>query len=223
MRDDKNEIASGDGMDNGAIRAPAQERSQKAMDRILSALEALLLEKRFDRITIQELAQRSRTSTSSIYARFRDKQALVLGLHMRLREKALECLNKLTEPERWAGETTERIVTGCVPPCLKFYRKHGSLIRAALTVDDAEMRERQASVLRTAAERFSALIPSDSARQARAVDAAIDFSVRMFASVMYSLLIFDEVEIGRTAVSDRELARHLICSITAVLEEAQSR
>ena len=108
MGDDNPETAAVSNLDNGAIRAPAQERSQKAMDRILTALEALLVEKRFDRITIQELAQRSRTSTSSIYARFRDKQALVLGLHLRLREKALECLDKLTEPNRIGGPVRHR-------------------------------------------------------------------------------------------------------------------
>lgn len=206
---------------NGAIRAPAQARSQKAMDRILTALEAMLAEKRFDAITIQELAQRSRTSTSSIYARFRDKQALVLGVHLRLRERALDCLEKLTDPERWSGKPTARIVAGCVPPCLKFYRKHGVLIHAALTVDDAEIRERQASVLRNAAERFSRLIPADSPRQAREVDAAMDFCVRIFASVMYSELMFGQVEMGRKPTSDRELSRRLIYSITKVLENAQ--
>ncbi len=207
---------------NDAIRAPVQKRSQKAMDRIMTALEALLAKKRFDRITIQELAQRSRTSTSSIYARFRDKQALILGLHLRLREQALESLEKLTDPARWSGEPTARIVARCVPPSVRFYRKHGALIRAALTVDDAEMRERQASVLRVAAEKFGRLIPANTPQQAVAVNAAIDFSVRMVASVMYSALMFDQVEIGRKPLSDRELSKHLTESITALLEKAQA-
>ncbi len=223
MFDKKDETKNLAAANKRPIRAPSQVRSQKAMDRVLATLETLLLEKRFDEITIQELAQRSKTSTSSIYARFRDKQALVLGVHLSLREKALECLDELTDQQRWAGESTARIVAGCVPPSVKFYRKHGPLIRAALLVDDAEMRERQASVLRNAAARFSQLIPSNSPKEARAVDAAVDFSVKMFASVMYSSLMFGAVEIGRKPMSDREITRHLVQAITAAIEHAQVR
>jgi AcrR family transcriptional regulator len=205
-----------------AIREPAQARSRETMDRILETLEELLREKPFDRITMIELAQRSGAGTSSIYARFRDKQALILGLHARLREQVLECLERLADPQRWAGEPVERIVAGIVPPCVKFYRQHGALIRAALYVDDAEMRERQASVLRFAAGKFSALLPTTSARQARAVNAAVDFSVRLLASVMYAALMFGDVEIGRRRTSDREITRYLVRTITATLKEALS-
>lgn len=217
MRATKSASEAGQPVDDGPIREPAQARSRETMDRILEALEALLCEKPFDRITIQELAQRSGTGTSSIYARFRDKQALVLALHARLREQVLECLDRLADPVRWAGASPDRIVAAVVPPCVRFYRIHGPLIRAALTVDDAEMRERQASVLRIAAGKFSALMPANTPAHAKAIDAAVDFSVRMFASVMYSTLMFGEVQIGRRSVSDRELCRHLIRAITATL------
>lgn len=193
------------------------------MDRILVALEELLAEKPFDRITIQEIAQRSGTGTSSIYARFRDKEALVLGLHARLREQVLECVSRLSDQERWKGKPTPRIVAAVVPPCVRFYRTHGALIRAALTIDQAEMRERQASVLRFAAAKFSAVIPTESPAQAKAVDAAMDCAVRMLASVMYSALMFQDVEMGRRPMTDRELSRHLIRAITALLEQAQSK
>lgn len=186
------------------------------------ALEALLLEKPFDRITIQELAQRSGTGTSSIYARFRDKHALVLGLHARLREQVLDCIARLADPDRWAGKSTARIVAGVVPPCVRFYRKHGALIRAALMIDQREMRERQASVLRVAAKKFSAVIGAKTPAQAKAVDTAVDLSVRMLASTMYAALIFQDVEIGRRPMSDRELSKHLTRAITLLLEEAQA-
>jgi AcrR family transcriptional regulator len=191
------------------------------MDRILQALEELLAEKPFDRITLQELALRSGSGTSSIYARFRDKQALILGLHARLREQVLDCLERLTDPKRWSGEKPERLVAAIVPPCVKFYRLHGALIRAALNLDDAEMRERQASVLRFAAAKFTALIPTTSPGETKAVAAAIDFSVRMVASVMYSALLFGEVEIGRQSMSDREITRHLVRTITCLLANAR--
>lgn len=195
------------------------------MDRILVALEALLEEKPFDRITIQELAQRSGTGTSSIYARFRDKQALVLGVHARLRETVFECLDDLTDPDRWAGESVDRLVLGTVPFCVKFYRRHGTLIRAALMVtdEDDEIRERQASVLRYAASRFSALIPVSGSRQVRARDSAVDFSVKLFVSVMYTSLLFNKIEMGRKPMSDREMARYLVRTITPLLQAVQGQ
>ena len=89
---------------HGAIRQPRQKRSRGTMDRVLRALELLLDEKPFEQITMIELAQRSGTGTSSIYARFKDKNSLVLGVHARLTETVPACLIRLTDPKRWRGK-----------------------------------------------------------------------------------------------------------------------
>jgi len=77
------------------------------MDRVLEALETLLDKKPFERITMIELAQRSGTDTSSIYARFKDKNTRVLGVHARLQERAFPCLEKLAGMQRLAEQAPQ--------------------------------------------------------------------------------------------------------------------
>lgn len=204
-----------------AIRAPAQARSQETMDKILAATEELLAERPFERITIQDVAQHSGTGVSSIYARFRDKQALVLGLHAQLREGVLQCLSELSDPERWKDTATENIVASVIPVCVKWYRTHGPLVRAALSIDEPELRERQAASLKFAASKFTALLAPRYPTHPEALEAAIDGAVRMVASVMYVSLIFGGVQMSRRPLSDRALSQLLVQSVNALLSAAK--
>lgn len=204
-----------------AIRAPAQARSQETMDRILAATEELLAESSFDRMTIQDVAQRSGTGVSSIYARFRDKRALVLGLHAQIRQGVLTCVEELSEPERWRDTPTEKIAARVIPTSVKWYRAHGPLVRAALAVNEPELRERQAKVLKFASSKFTALLAPRYPDHLEALEAAIDGSVRMVASVMYVSLIFEGVEMSRKPLTDQALTKMLVQSVTGLLRTVQ--
>lgn len=204
----------------GTIREPQQARSRETMDRILEALEALLAEKSFDKVTMQELAQRSETGISSIYARFKDKQALILGMHARVRERAMGCVDDLSDAERWKGVPLERMVRRVVIAAVRFYRDHGALIRAALFVDDAAVRERQGSVLRMASGRFAQVLTTRFDTAGDRMDSAVDAACRILAAVMYAELMFGDVAMVRNPVSDRVLARQLSRAILALITEA---
>lgn len=207
--------------DKDLIRAPEQARSRETMDRILAAMEKLLEEKPFERITIQEIAQRSDTGVSSIYARFRDKQILVLGLHARLRDQTLECLEPLTDPDRWSDKSTKQIIASVVPHCVKYYRKHAALLRAALRIDLPEMRERQAGVLQFASERFSAIFVPRYPGHTKEIEFAIDGSVRMLASIMYTSFLFNDLDVGEIRFADdRANIRLLTQAITGLIESS---
>ena len=223
MSKDKKDVFAygGSGRGQRSIREPLQERSRKNMDRIMDSLESLLEEKPFDRITMAELARKSGVGTSSIYARFSDKSALILGVHVRLRENALQCLEDLVDPARWEGASVDEIVRHIIPNVIHFYRKHAFLIRAALFVDDVVVRERQASVLRVAAEKLGDLFPAANPKGVKKVDMAIDASVRIVTSVMYSTLMFGDVSVIRTPVSDIELARQLSRAVITLISDAE--
>jgi AcrR family transcriptional regulator len=211
-----------DGYDEKAIRAPLQARSREKMDRIMIALESLLAEKPFDRITMTELAQRSGAGTSSIYARFSDKHALILGVHARLREQVVHCLEQLTDASRWRSSTPEEIVESVIPVIVRFYFKHAPLIRAALFVDEQVVRERQASMLRHAAQKFSVLLARNGEAPTASVNGAVDAATRVVASVMYSAIMFGDVQLVRKPVSERELIRQLSRITVALINDAQA-
>lgn len=208
--------------DQEEIRAPRQDRSRQTMDRVLKALEELLDEKPFDRITMVELAQRSGTGTSSIYARFRDKRSLILGVHGRLAERVFPCLERLFALQRLEGKPLRKIIHANLASILRFYREHGQMVRAALLVDAPYVYERQMRVYRFAADQFSALLyqrlPPDVDR--KAVDRAADLSVRLVTSVVHQMLIFKDFTLVRKPVSDRVLVEQLTISIWAMLEDA---
>lgn len=202
------------------IRLPRQARSRETMDRILETLEEMLNSRSFDKITISELAKQSGTGASSIYGRFKDKSALILGVHMRLRERALSCLAQLTDPNQWADKSIAFIVESFTARAMSFYLEHRTLIRAALYLDDPVVRERQASVVRTAAHQISELITPRAPHAADEINRAIDTSCRLFISVTYNLLMFDDVALVRSSVSEEELIGQLATIITALVEKA---
>ena len=67
---------------------PRQLRSRATMERVLTAVEELLVDKPFDQITIAEIAARASSSPTSIYARFTDKSGLLLAAHERFKYQA---------------------------------------------------------------------------------------------------------------------------------------
>ena len=201
-----------------AIRAPRQQRSQRTMDRVMKALEELLDEKPFERITMIELAQRSRTGTSSIYARFKDKNSLVLGVHGRLAELVFPCLRKLTDPSRWKGKSLDLMLSASIDAAVKFYRQHSHIVRAALLVDQPFVYERQRQVLQFASDSFKALtremMPGGNRK---AVEQAVETSVRMVSAIMHQTLIFQSGPLIRNAVSDKDLVRHLTIAVSTLV------
>ena len=203
------------------IRAPRQDRSRQTMDRVLKALEALLEEKPFDKITMVELAQRSSTGTSSIYARFKDKRSLILGVHGRLAESVFVCLERLFNRERLAGKPLRKVLHANIGFIFRFYRTHGQIVRAALIVDAPFVYERQIKVYHFAADQVSAMLrarvqPAD----LKVFERAIDMSVRVVSSAVHQLLIFQDFELLRKPVSDRVLVEQLTIAVWALLMEA---
>jgi AcrR family transcriptional regulator len=64
-------------------KPPQQRRSQESLERILDAAETLIRERGFEQMTIAEVVQRSGSSVGSLYARFRDKIALLRAVQVR--------------------------------------------------------------------------------------------------------------------------------------------
>ena len=64
-------------------RPPKQRRSQESLERILDATERLIREHGFEQMTIAEVVELSGSSVGSLYARFRDKLALLHAVQVR--------------------------------------------------------------------------------------------------------------------------------------------
>ena len=194
------------------------------MERVLATFTEMLARKPFDAITIADLARRSRVAVTSIYARFADKQALVLAAHDRHRETVIELVDRELDPVRWRGMDLETIVRECLGPLIAGWWRNVPLIRAALLVNDREINERAAEMLRHISELLSTLLgphlpwlsASESAR-------TIDFALRGVMAVMHQRLVFGEVEPMRFHLSQQELNARLVEQFLTLLLGTRER
>src|SRR5688572_5461623 len=66
-----------------SVAKPKQARSEDSLRRLLDAAESLLSERNFTEVSIADIAKRARSSVGGFYARFRDKDELLLALQER--------------------------------------------------------------------------------------------------------------------------------------------
>lgn len=112
-----------------ALRQPLQERSRRTLGRFLSATERLLETRRFEEISVEEIARGARASIGAFYARFRDKQALLPCLYARYDEE-LDARLAALERRRPAGQSLEQTAEWIVREFLRLYRERTHLMRA---------------------------------------------------------------------------------------------
>lgn len=115
-----------------APRPPKQGRSQRTLDRIVAAAEALLAEEGVDATTVKAVMERSGVGPGSFYARFGGREALLGYLRDRFWDGIRDSWTVFAEEEAWgeadlttlAGEVVRRLVRG--------YGRHEGRIRASL-------------------------------------------------------------------------------------------
>jgi AcrR family transcriptional regulator len=153
-----------------------------------------------------ELARRSGVAVTSIYAGFADKQAPVLAAHDRHREDLMRRLDERLDPARWKGQRLEAIVRKCLTPMIAGWWRNVPLIRAALLVDDREINERAALMLRHTSQRLATLLgPHLTWREPVERERTIDFAFRGVMAVMHQRLAFGDVEPVRFRLSESEM------------------
>ena len=192
------------------LRLPLQERSRRTLARLLDATEALLVDRRFEEIRIEEIVRRARTSVGAFYARFRDKDALLPALYERYDE---ELGRRMRALERRRGERTlEDAAAVVVRELLRLFRERTNLMRAlalyarahaeAIGTEARVRRERQVTVFREALLAHRARIAHPDPQ--RAVELALFFA----ASALRERVLFaDSTHAASTRLTDSELVR----------------
>jgi AcrR family transcriptional regulator len=92
------------------VKPPQQERSQKTLQRVLDAAEAVIVENGLAALTVSEVVRRAGSSVGAFYARFPDKNALLSTLHDRSCGEARATAELALDPERWAGTDVGKMV-----------------------------------------------------------------------------------------------------------------
>jgi AcrR family transcriptional regulator len=104
-----------------------RRRSPEVAEReIVSAAEALLRERPFRELTVEEVMRRTELSRPSFYVYFRDRHALVLHVFEHVGSELF------TMSERWLRDTGEgpAVAREALDRIVKVYAEHGPVLRA---------------------------------------------------------------------------------------------
>src|SRR5579863_7871022 len=97
------------------MRAPKQTRSIASTERMLDAAEAILDRDGPDALTVEAVVNESETSTGSFYARFGDRQGLLIAMQdrflKRLDERGAQAMKAAIEADS-LSEAIEALVRG---------------------------------------------------------------------------------------------------------------
>jgi AcrR family transcriptional regulator len=178
------------------VRPPRQARSQRTLDRILDAAEALVAEKGFEDATVAEVVRRAGSSVGAFYSRFQDKEGLLYALYERYHEEAVATANVALDPARWEGRGASEILY------------HG----------DAGFRARQDRLSHHVSDRLSALLLARRSEIHRPdPERAAPFALMLAVSAIESAILFGELRSSELSLSDSELAAELIHACLAYL------
>ena len=114
----------------GLLNPPRQERSRETLRRILDAARALLRQRDFEEISIDDIVERAGSSKGSFYQRFGDKDSLLVYLLHEEHEAAKKMWSELLDPDRWRNASLGTVLDAFLDRMMKIYRDHATLMRA---------------------------------------------------------------------------------------------
>src|SRR5262245_24544105 len=142
------------------VSGPKQARSERTLQRLLDAAEALIKEKGHAAVSIPEIARRAGSSVGGFYARFRDKNELLRALEERHFIELWQRLEALADARRWENVPTAQVVEAAVAELVTVTREKRRLMQAFLVsaIQDRAIREGGLRFRRRVEERIGELL-----------------------------------------------------------------
>ena len=133
------------------VKEPRQSRSRATMERLLVAAEAILEEKSWQALTIQDVVQQAGCSVGAFYGRFKDKNGLLHALDERYFEDistAIEAtISALESTDHSLQETVSALATLVVQIHSHNQGVMRTVILQARLVADPRFRTREAQLM----------------------------------------------------------------------------
>lgn len=191
------------------VREPRQARSIETYNRLLDAAEEILLTTSFDDMTVAEVAAKAHVTIGAIYARFRDKDALLRRLEQRMNEEFLTLNQENTGDLEHV--TFDGMVLSHHRRLISVYRRRRGIARALVlrAHRDPALRRRIERLNLRNLPRFARAIRKHAAIEHPHPDRAIQFALIAVRSICREVILFRESWPGAKPVSDDELAREL--------------
>ena len=114
------------------VRPPQQERSQRTLERLLDAAEAIILEEGVEAANVAAVAKRAKSSVGAFYARFADKETLVRAVCERFAVQARATMDAVLDQARWQGQPLETVFATGLRFMLRMARERRPLLSGLL-------------------------------------------------------------------------------------------
>jgi AcrR family transcriptional regulator len=194
------------------VKPVHQARSQETLERLLDAAEEVISERGFNNATVSEIVRRGKSSVGAMYARFNDKDSLLVCLHERFCEQALATTEVALDAQRWDGSTIGEIFSTAMPFLVHIYHLKRGLIRAFIVrgSGDHEFAERAARLSRAISEKLIALLMArrDEIRHPDPV-LAVDFALRMTFDTLDQATLYWDVQRSKIEYTPEQRAEEL--------------
>jgi AcrR family transcriptional regulator len=204
-----------------SIRKPRQDRSRRTLEAVLDAVEVLIAERGVEVLKLGDIAARAGYTTGAIYARFRDKEALLEQLYDRFVRRAIEAMDQGYISLAAEGVNLTEALTLWVRTLIAHQRQNWSLHNAFLTRIQTEehyrLRNREltlhaARVLRQVMEPHHDRIAHDDLDRAAGMAVLI-----MYATIERAITLREPASVYMPA-SDNALVAELVRVLCAYLE-----
>lgn len=136
-----------------SVNPPKQRRSQETLDHLLRATRELLETTAFEDLTVQKITSRAGCSVGNFYARFKNKEAILLRLLDMHYAEIERDLNTKFGFEDWEGVPLKRRVDAVVDFLMAIAERQPGLIRT-LVVRNNQRPDSIPASIRAAARRM---------------------------------------------------------------------
>jgi AcrR family transcriptional regulator len=192
------------------VNAPKQARSEKRLQDIIQALEALLDGRAFEEITIPDIAARAGCVPASIYARFKDKTSILVALHQSIRDRQITLIDETMRAERHAELSLDESIFKIFRDLARYYTRHRNLLRPAFLLGDSEIYSRVAVNIRHTSDHIAAIVRQKARHTPHDLEKRIDLATRAAYALLQQRMVFHPLATGRyPPANDDEMAAEM--------------
>jgi AcrR family transcriptional regulator len=202
------------------VRAPQQARSQKTLERLLDAAEALLIEGGVEAVTVPAVVKRSRASVGAFYARFPDKKALLDTLHERACRATVATADQALDPALWEGRSLDEILEALVAFAVRVFGARRTVMGAfqqALGGDPAYARRRAQNGVALTTRALRLLGPRLGEIRHPAPEVAVAMVLRVLTATLEQRNALAASGVVEVEIDDATLAGELLRLVRAYL------
>jgi AcrR family transcriptional regulator len=201
------------------VRPPRQARSIASTDRMLTAAEALFAAGGAEAVTVEAVVRTAKTSVGSFYARFTDREGLLIAMHgrflERLRTEAAGAIAAAAGQPSLA-RAVAAFVKHALPAAVR--NRESILFFVATSATDTPLRQEGLAANPGFAAAFVAALSPHRAEIAHAKpDQALDVAFRIFFAMFVQRALFTPEEATGRSLSDTALAEEIANCVVAYL------